>query len=213
MRRKINLLLAFAMIATQLFACGSPQADGKNSSASGETDRFYMEQAVESWYRYEEEDGLPVRAEEVRLNGVTASAWPVSVVGGETVEFRVTVPASAGYFIVAEYHPVGDILATDALYEIRLNGGEAIEAQLPILWHDSVRGATDRSGNESTRKQESLLDTVINPFLSYSDISRQTAIWNLEKGETYTFSITPEEQGLELSGLMLCRMEENSTGG
>ena len=181
MRRKINLLLAFVMIATQLSACGSPQEDGKNSSVSGEAGSFYTKQAVESWYRYEEEYSLSIQAEEVRINGVAASAWPVTVAGGETVEFHMTAPASAGYYIVAEYHPVGDILATDALYEIRLNGGEVIEAQLPILWHDSVRGATDRSGNESTRKQESLLDTLTNPFLSYLESGRGRELYLLHR--------------------------------
>ncbi len=212
MRRKINLLLAFVMIAMQLSACGLPQTAGKDSSFGGEAGSFYTEQAVEGWYRYEEECSLPIRAEEVRLNGETVSSWPVTVAGGETLEFRITAPASASYYIVAEYHPVGDILATDALYEIGVNGEEAIEAQIPVLWHDSVRGAMDRGGNESTRKQESLEEPVINPFLSYSDISRETALWKLEEGESYTFSITSEEQGLELSSLVLCRMEENSTG-
>ena len=203
MRRKISLLLAVIMFAVMLPACGQERGDAAGESADGENGDFYTASALENWSVYDGEACFPVEAENVSLNGQAAGAYPVTAENSDTVELRITAPESAEYCIVADYRPVGDVLNTDALYEISCGGEEARTVQLPILWHDSVRGATDRSGNESIRKQESLAETVRNAFLDYSDISRNEARWTLNAGETYTFAITVGEQGLEFAGFLL----------
>lgn len=208
MRRKISLLLAITMITTQLCACGSKQPQKESNSQKVDKGSFYTEQSRESWNDYDTESGVCVEAKDVMLNGESISSYPVTVKRSETVQLCVTAPESAEYGIVAEYRPVGDVLATDALYEIKVDGAEKIQAQLPILWCDLERGATERSGNESVRRQVSLDETVKNAFLDYADISRDEVQWKLEEGKDYTFEITPEEQGLEVAGFMLCRLDE-----
>ena len=80
-----------------------------------------------------------------------------------------------------------------------------------MLWHDLTREAVDRSGNESVRRQTNLDEYVKNTFLDYGNTDREKVQWKLEKGKTYTFEIIPDEQGIEISGLMLYKIKDTKT--
>ena len=147
MQKRISLLLVIVMIVTSLLACGKEKLNTKNESYEGKTGGFYTKQAIENWNSYDEADCTNIEAENIRLSGKKVSNYPITVTRKEKLKLRVTPPESADYCVVAEYRPVGDVLATDALYEVKLNGKETKRTQLQMLWHDLTREAVDRSGN------------------------------------------------------------------
>lgn len=211
MQKRISLLLVIVMIVTSLLACGKEKLNTKNESYEGKTGGFYTKQAIENWNSYDEADCTNIEAENIRLSGKKVSNYPITVTRKEKLKLRVTPPESADYCVVAEYRPVGDVLATDALYEVKLNGKETKRTQLQMLWHDLTREAVDRSGNESVRRQTNLDEYVKSTFLDYGNTDREKVQWKLEKGKTYTFEIIPDEQGIEISGLMLYKIKDTKT--
>ena len=173
MQKRISLLLVIVMIVTSLLACGKEKLNTKNESYEGKTGGFYTKQAIENWNSYDEADCTNIEAENIRLSGKKVSNYPITVTRKEKLKLRVTPPESADYCVVAEYRPVGDVLATDALYEVKLNGKETKRTQLQMLWHDLTREAVDRSGNESVRRQTNLDEYVKSTFLDYGNTDRE----------------------------------------
>ena len=105
------------------------------------------------------------------------------------------------------YRPLGEVLAMDALFDVSCGDSAPEAIQLPILWHDSVRNATDRTGNEVTPEQSALTEAVYAPCLSYTDISRDVMTWTLDAGEAVAFTFVPTVQAVEVLGVWLCPVE------
>ncbi len=213
-------ILALAMAAGS--GCGQEASKSSDSLAGingenridGIEADFYSETAVENWFACECVQEVEIPAADLLLDDRSVNSFPVIAERDSVLSFSVTPPQSGSYVIVPRYRPVGDVLAVDALYAVASGQGEGRMAQLQMLWHDSRRHALDRSGNETTARQEALEEWIRGPFLDYGDLSKDMARWELSEGEKVSFSIAVQEQGIELSGLTLCmlREEESSSG-
>ena len=192
MQKRISLLLVIVMIVTSLLACGKEKLNTKNESYEGKTGGFYTKQAIENWNSYDEADCTNIEAENIRLSGKKVSNYPITVTRKEKLKLRVTPPESADYCVVAEYRPVGDVLATDALYEVKLNGKETKRTQLQMLWHDLTREAVDRSGTNPL-EQTNLDEYVKSTFLDYGNTDRESSV-EIREGKNLYIWIIPDEQ-------------------
>ena len=206
MRKKISVLVFVCLILNLLFGLlVSAEGNGENQAASGVQDAYYTPYAVESWQNTEVLE-KSVAAEDIRLNDAAAS-FPAEVAEDASLSFCAVPPASGNYYLMVYYRPLGEVLAMDALFDVSCGDSAPEAIQLPILWHDSVRNATDRTGNEVTPEQSALTEAVYAPCLSYTDISRDVMTWTLDAGEAVAFTFVPTVQAVEVLGVWLCPVE------
>lgn len=209
MRKKISLLLAFVMII-QCTACGINNDKKKPDKASeGVLQNFYTKEAIENWYVTEEDNEIEINVADIKLNGEQVTSFPIVLLKDSELSFCVTPSEDGEYMIIPRYAVAGEEVGSDALFEISVQEKSKI-AQLPILWYDSQRDATDRKGNEIVPKQACLEEGVCSPFLDYSNISRNIMMWSLTGGEKTEISILSQEQDVQIEGLVVCKKEISS---
>lgn len=211
MRRKTGALLALLMLSQPFTAIPLSAQTAANAQTTVETTQsYYTEKAVEQWFAAPDTASLQVALSDVSIAGEPVAAWPLTVEKNVEMTFSVTPPETGEYILVPEYRPSGEVLASDALFDVSLDGGDSVVTQLPILWADAERGAVDRSGNEILADQEAVDAYVSSPFTAYTNVDKDAKTWSLTAGETATFTVTPTVQAIEIQSLRLYRAEETA---
>lgn len=170
--------------------------------SAGIAGTYYGQAALDCWYRPAEK-AQSVQAQQILLDGQPEEAFPITLQKGQCLTVSFTPEQSGNYQLVPTYKPVGEVMVSDAIYTVSLDGGKSTTAQLYFPWYDTLRGEINKQGNEVTPKQEAFTEEVISPFLDNTNISKSTLNWELEQGSVYTFHITPDEQEICIVDLCL----------
>ena len=210
MRKKVSILLAVIMTVTCAACSMQPKESKKLILSEGVEDRFYTESAVDSWYTAGESDTICVTPERMVLDGRVLTQLPVSVEKNNTLSFSVELQNSGEYCVMLKYVQDGESQASEVLCDVTDGKGQTRVAQLQLPWSDTIRKATDRSGNEIAPKQSVLDRTIASPFLEYSAISKKEMGWEIEAGEKWTLSLTPREQNICIEEILLYQKKEAS---